>query len=89
MCKFLLTFCSCLPDAYLLSLKDLVHPHLQVCPYLWLLIQLSDCATYLFRDRNDQSIHLGLGIMLEFEGCVLNLELKRQTNYVDLNMQGV
>jgi len=64
----------CQPDTCLLSLEDLLHPHLQVCPYLWLFIQLSDWATYLFCDRNKQ--HLGPGIWLEFEGCVLSLELE-------------
>lgn len=48
-------------------------------------MQLSDCATYLFCDRNEK----GPGIRLEFEGCVLNLELKGQAKYMDLNMQGV
>lgn len=68
----------CQSDTDLLSLEDLIHHHLQVGPYLWLLIQLSDCATCLFCGRNEQNIHLGPGIGLEFEGRVLNLELNGQ-----------
>lgn len=69
----------------LLPLEGLIRPRLQVCPYLWLLIQLSDSSPYLFCDRKKQ----GPNIRLEFEGCVLNLELKGQAKDVDFNMQGV
>lgn len=79
----------CQSDTDLLSLKDLIHPCLQVGPYLWFLIQLSDCATYLFCNRNEKSIHLGPGIRLEFEGHVLYVELKGQPKYMDLNVQGI
>lgn len=43
----------------------------------------------LFCDRNEQGIRPGPGIRLECEGCVLNLELKGQAKYMDLNMQGL
>lgn len=78
----------CQSDTSLQSLKDLIYLHLQLGPYLWLLMQLSGCSIYLFSDRHEQGIHLGPGIKLEFEGHI-NSDLKGQTKHMGLNMKGV